>query len=145
MAAPIVAVPAYRLPSGRVVKWDAGGFAVPDVYVFAARRAGIRALAVMEADPAAAVDVLDHVGGLMLLGGGDLDPATYGAERHEQVYGVDHERDAVELALVREALHRAMPILAICRGIQVLNVALGGTLVQHLPDLGGSTQHGVPG
>jgi putative glutamine amidotransferase len=145
MSAPLVAVPAYRLPAGRISKWDAGGFAVPDLYVFAARRAGIRALAVMEAEPAAALDVLDHVGGLMLLGGGDLDPATYGAEQHAKVYGVDHERDAVELALVREALHRAMPILAICRGLQILNVALGGTLIQHIPDLGGAVRHGVPG
>src|SRR4051812_18705073 len=145
MAAPIVAVPAYRLPAGRVMKWDAGGFAVPDVYVFAARRAGIRPLAVMEAQPEAALEVLDHVGGLMLLGGGDIDPATYGAERHGKVYGVDKERDAVELALITEALRRGMPVLAICRGIQVLNVALGGTLVQHVPDLGGNVQHGVPG
>ena len=145
MRAPLVAVPAYRLPAGRIAKWDAGGFAVPEGYVDAARRGGIRPLAVMESDPDAAVEVLDHVGGLMLLGGGDLDPATYGAERHDKVYGVDDERDAVELALVSEALRRAMPILAICRGLQVLNVALGGTLVQHIPDLGGAVQHGVPG
>ena len=145
MAAPLVAVPAYRLPAGRVAKWDAGGFAVPDTYVFAARRAGIRPLAVMETDPDAALEVLDRVDGLMLLGGGDLDPATYGAAGHERVYGVDRERDAVELALVRAALDRAMPVLAICRGLQVLNVALGGTLIQHVPDLGGTTEHGVPG
>jgi putative glutamine amidotransferase len=145
MAAPLVAVPAYRLPAGRVTNWDVGGYAVPDVYGFAAQRAGIRALAVMEAEPEAALDVLDHVGGLMLLGGGDLDPTTYSAERHGKVYGVDEERDAVELALIRAALDRAIPILAICRGAQVLNVALGGTLVQHIPDLGGNVQHGVPG
>jgi putative glutamine amidotransferase len=125
--------------------WDTGGFAVPDTYVFAARRAGIRPLAVLEGDPDAALEVLDHVDGLLLLGGADLDPATYGAERHDTVYGVDRDRDAVEIALVREALDRAMPVLAVCRGLQVLNVALGGTLVQHIPDLGGTTRHGVPG
>jgi putative glutamine amidotransferase len=145
MTAPLVAVSAYRLPPGRVAKWDAGGWAVPDTYVSAAQRAGMRALAVMESQPDAALEVLDHVGGLLLLGGGDLDPATFGAERHAAVYGVDRDRDAVELALVRQALLRQMPVLAICRGIQVLNVALGGTLIQHIPDLGGTTEHGVPG
>jgi putative glutamine amidotransferase len=145
MSSPLVAVPAYRLPAGRVAKWDAGGFAVPDTYVLAAQRAGMRPLAVMESEPDAALEVLGHVGGLLLLGGGDLDPVTYGAEGHARVYGVDRDRDAVELALVREALDRAMPVLAICRGLQVLNVALGGTLIQHVPDLGGATEHGVPG
>jgi putative glutamine amidotransferase len=118
---------------------------VPDAYVLGARRAGIRAIAVMESEPQAALEVLDKVDGLMLLGGGDLDPSTYGAERHAEVYGVDEERDAVEIALVKEAMARSMPVLAICRGLQVLNVALGGTLIQHLPDLHGSVQHGVPG
>jgi putative glutamine amidotransferase len=145
MAVPLIAVPAYRLPAGRVHKWDQGGFAVPEAYVLGARRAGMRPLAVMESEPEAALEVLDRVDGLMLLGGGDLDPATYGAERHEKVYGMDGERDALELALVREAIARAMPVLAICRGLQVLNVALGGTLIQHLPDLRGIVQHGVPG
>ncbi len=145
MSSPLVAVPAYRLPAGRVAKWDAGGFAVPDTYVLAAHRAGMRALAVMESEPEAGLEVLDHVGGLLLLGGGDLDPATYGAEGHAKVYGVDRDRDTLELALVRRALDRGMPVLAICRGLQVLNVALGGTLIQHVPDLGGTTEHGVPG
>jgi len=145
MTAPLVAVPAYRLPAGRVAKWDAGGWAVPDTYVAAAQRAGVRPLGVMESEPGAALDVLDHVGGLLLLGGGDLDPATYDAAGHERVYGVDRDRDAVELGLVRAALDRGMPVLAVCRGLQVLNVALGGTLIQHVPDLGGATEHGVPG
>ncbi|HXJ64977.1 MAG TPA: gamma-glutamyl-gamma-aminobutyrate hydrolase family protein [Actinomycetota bacterium] len=145
MRAPLVAVPAYRLPAGRVAHWDQGGFAVPEAYVRAAHRAGIRALIVAEADPDAAVDVLDSVDGLMLLGGGDVDPTLYGADRHEKVYGVDPVRDAVEIALVRSAIERGMPTLAICRGLQVLNVALGGTLIQHLPDVPGLEQHGVPG
>jgi putative glutamine amidotransferase len=145
MRAPLVAVPAYRLPEGRVERWDHGAFAVPDAYVLAARRAGIRPLAVMESDPDAALDVLDSVHGLMLLGGGDLYPETYGAERHSKVYGVDADRDAVEIVLIRAAIQRSLPVLAICRGIQVLNVAFGGTLIQHLPDLPGLGQHGVPG
>jgi putative glutamine amidotransferase len=138
-------VPAYGLAAGRVLKWDQGGFAVPEAYVLSARQAGIRPIALMEFEPEAALEVLQRVDGLMLLGGGDLDPATYGAERHDNVYGVDAERDAVELGLVKEAIARGMPVLAICRGHQVLNVAFGGTLIQHLPDLPGVVRHGVPG
>jgi len=145
MRAPLVAVPAYRLPTGRVQHWDQGGFAVPEAYVLAAHRAGFRALAVTEADPDAAVELLDVVDGLMLLGGADVDPVLYGADRHEKVYGVDPVRDAVEIAMVRAAIERGMPTLAICRGLQVLNVALGGTLIQHLPDSPGLEPHGVPG
>jgi putative glutamine amidotransferase len=145
MVAPLIAVPAYRLSARRVTHWTGGGFAVPEAYVLAARRAGAVSLAVMESDPDTAVRVIDSVGGLMLLGGGDLDPALYGAERHPEVYGVDRDRDAVEIAMTRAAIERGMPVLAICRGIQVLNVALGGTLIQHLPDLPGLVQHGIPG
>ncbi|MFL5797375.1 MAG: gamma-glutamyl-gamma-aminobutyrate hydrolase family protein [Actinomycetota bacterium] len=145
MSGPLIAVPAYRLPAERVKGWRAGAFAVPDLYVFAARRAGATPLAVMESEPEPAVHVLDEVDGLMLLGGGDLDPSLYGAERHPEVYGVDRDRDAVEIAMVRAAVDRGMPILAICRGIQVVNVAFGGTLVQHLPDLPGLLQHDGPG
>jgi putative glutamine amidotransferase len=80
----------------------------------------------------AALQALDHVHGLVMTGGSDVDPQRYGAEPHPEVYGVDAERDRVELALVARALEIGLPVLAICRGMQVLNVALGGTLVQHL-------------
>ena len=70
----------------------------------------------------------------MLAGGGDVDPARYGAEPHPPVYGVDPERDTTELELAAAALALGVPTLAICRGLQVLNVARGGTLEQHLPD-----------
>jgi len=145
MGTPLIAVPAYRLPAGRVSHWDQGGFAVPEAYALAAHRAGMRAVAVMESDPDAAVELLDRVDGLLLLGGGDVDPAAYGAERHDRVYGVDADRDAVEIAMVREAIARGKPTLAICRGLQVLNIAFGGTLIQHLPDVPGTGRHGVPG
>jgi putative glutamine amidotransferase len=76
--------------------------------------------------------VLDSVSGLVLTGGGDVDPARYGEKRHEKVHSVSAARDATEAALVEEARDRGMPVLAICRGIQMLNVALGGTLIQDI-------------
>jgi putative glutamine amidotransferase len=89
----------------------------------------------------AAHAVLEHFDGLLLLGGGDLDPASYGQTAHEKVYGVSPLRDEFEIALARAAVERSMPVLAICRGNQLLNVAFGGTLVQHLAVSG----HGRPG
>src|SRR6266508_4293654 len=145
MRSPVVAIPAYRLPPGRVSRWGSGAFAVPDLYVEAARRAGIRSVVVPEGEPADAPEILERFDGLMLLGGGDLDPATYGADTHEQVYGIDRGRDDLEIALVRAAAQAAVPTLGICRGPQVVNVAFGGSLVQHLPDLAGLGLHGVPG
>ena len=145
MRSPVVAIPAYRLPPGRVSRWGSGAFAVPDLYVEAARRAGIRSVVVPEGEPADAPEILERFDGLMLLGGGDLDPATYGADTHEQVYGIDRGRDDLEIALVRAAAQAAVPTLGICRGPQVVNVAFGGSLVQHLPDLASLGLHGVPG
>jgi len=86
-------------------------------------------------DPGGLLDVLDA---LVLSGGADLDPASYGEEPHRMTAGYKAERDRFEIALCRGALERDMPTLGICRGAQILNVACGGTLVQHLAD---STQH----
>ena len=92
------------------------------------------------ANPAELLDVLDA---LVLSGGADLDPASYGAEPDPMTIGFRSERDRFEIALCRGALERDTPVLAICRGTQILNVACGGTLVQHLGD---ATQHAeVPG
>ncbi len=80
-------------------------------------------------------EILSVVDGLLLSGGGDIDPDRYGDDaRHEKTYGVHPGRDELELALAREAVERDIPLLCICRGIQVLNVALGGTLIQDVPD-----------
>ncbi|MDQ3647051.1 MAG: gamma-glutamyl-gamma-aminobutyrate hydrolase family protein [Actinomycetota bacterium] len=83
-------------------------------------------------EPDALLDLLD---GLVLAGGSDLDPASYGQEPHPSTAGWVPERDAFELALADRALERDLPLLGICRGMQVLNVARGGTLLQHLPDV----------
>jgi putative glutamine amidotransferase len=82
--------------------------------------------------------------GLLLIGGPDVDPATYDESPHSATYGTDPRRDAFEIALLRLALERAMPVLAICRGMQLLNVALGGTLDQHFTAQEGLIDHGVP-
>ncbi len=91
---------------------------------------GLPLLLVPVDDPAA---VLDRIDGLVLSGGGDVEPSRYGGEWHDTVYGVDPSRDDFELALVEEARARRLPTLAICRGMQVLNVALGGSLIVDIP------------
>ena len=86
--------------------------------------------------------LLEHLTGICLSGGPDLGPETYGAERHPELGPTEDDIDRVELGLARLAWRRGLPLLAICRGAQALNVARGGTLVQHLPDLGdGSVAH----
>ena len=116
----------------------------PARYVQAVQRAGGRPI-VLPPDPEDAEDpsgVLDLLDALIVTGGaGDLDPALYGEEPHPETGPVQEERDAYELALVRGALERELPILGICRGMQVLNVAYGGTIEQHLPDALGHEEH----
>jgi putative glutamine amidotransferase len=92
--------------------------------------------------PAEAIaKVLDVIDGLVLAGGADVDPAAYGSERDPHTIGTVPERDAFEIALALRALERDMPLLGICRGMQVMNVARGGTLIQHLPDDKGHEDH----
>ena len=103
-------------------------------YVTALESAGLIPLIVPPLSSSdAASAVLDSVAGLVLTGGEDVDPARYGEKRHEKVRSVSAARDATEAALIKEARERGTPVLAICRGIQILNVALGGTLVQDIP------------
>lgn len=85
--------------------------------------------------------VLDGLAGLVITGGKDVDPGAYGQPRHPETDEPARDRDGWEFALLTEALHRGLPVLGICRGAQVLNVALGGTLHQHLPDLLGHRGH----
>jgi putative glutamine amidotransferase len=91
-------------------------------------------------------ELLDRLDALILGGGADLDPATHGSEPHPETGGTNPERDRFELALAREALGRDLPVLGVCRGMQVLNVATGGSLDQHLPERVGNERHRpVPG
>jgi putative glutamine amidotransferase len=83
--------------------------------------------------------------GLLLTGGPDVDPALYGQDRHHSVYGVSREVDVFEMTSCRAALAARLPVLAICRGLQVLNVAMGGSLDQHITDRPGGCDHGEPG
>jgi putative glutamine amidotransferase len=87
---------------------------------------------------------LSPFAGLLLAGGGDVEPSRYGATPHPATYGVDADRDHLELALVPAALRLGLPTLAICRGMHVVNVACGGTVHQHLPDTDGHAAHGDP-
>jgi putative glutamine amidotransferase len=108
-------------------------FRLRDDYVRSVERAGGLPLIFAPGRREDVPELLDHVGGLVLTGGADIDPDLYGEERHPALGSVFRERDEFEIALVREALRRDLPVLAICRGHQVLNVATGGTLVQDIP------------
>jgi putative glutamine amidotransferase len=142
---PLIALVAYHLANDRVARWPAGGYGVPATYVEALRRSGARTAIVAPGEAATPEEVLEPFDGLLLVGGGDVDPARYGAEPDlEHVYGVEPDRDAFEIDLIRAAERLRIPALCICRGMQVMNVAYGGTLHQHLPDLEGVLEHGVP-
>jgi putative glutamine amidotransferase len=123
--------------------WDRRAALLPYEYITAIQRAGGLALMVapdpeLEERPDELLDMLD---GLILSGGADIDPSNYGAERHPATNGSVAERDRSEIALARRAIERNMPVLGICRGMQLINVALGGSLKQHLPDEVGHENH----
>lgn len=120
----------------------------PMPYVAMAQRSGGLALLIPPAPPEAVVDhwaasTLDLLDALVVIGGNDVDPTLYGQAAHERTHATAPGRDEAELALLRGAIERDLPVLAICRGHQLLNVALGGTLHQHLPDLLGHEDHQI--
>ncbi|MGH2673076.1 MAG: gamma-glutamyl-gamma-aminobutyrate hydrolase family protein, partial [Actinomycetota bacterium] len=141
---PLIAVVAYHLADDRVPRWPHGGYGVPGPYLDCLRRTGARTAIVSPGEPASAQDVLEPFDGLLLVGGGDVDPRRYDQEPSEHVYGVEPDRDAFEIELLRAADAMGVPTLCVCRGMQVMNVAYGGTLVQHLPGTPGLLEHGVP-
>ena len=136
---PLVGITTYITPA-RFGGWEEESALVPADYTRAVERAGGRPLLVPPSEDGVeeTLDVLDAV---IFSGGSDLDPAAYGQDPHPETTGVEEERDRAELGLLQAALARDMPVLAVCRGSQVLNVALGGDLVQHLPDVVGDHKH----
>ena len=141
---PVIGITSYA-QDARWGVWHLPAALVPLAYVDAIESAGGRAVVI----PPAEEDVeetLDTLDGIVFSGGSDVDPAHYGAEAHSQTDTPQTRRDAGEMALLRAALERDMPTLAICRGIQLLNVARGGDLIQHLPEAVGTDVHKqVPG
>jgi putative glutamine amidotransferase len=136
---PLIGITTYVTPA-RWSYWDVEAALVPASYVRAIDRAGGRPVLLPPTEDGVE-ETLDAVDGLLFSGGSDLDPDLYGQEAHDETFGVVPERDRAELALLEAALARDMPVLAVCRGSQVLNVARGGDLVQHLPDVVGDDKH----
>jgi putative glutamine amidotransferase len=142
---PLIAVVAYHLGDDRVARWPHGGYGVPGPYIECLRRAGARTAILSPGEDGTPEELLEPFDGLLLVGGGDIDPARYGGDaRDGRLYGLEPDRDELEIGLLLAADRMAMPALCICRGMQVMNVAFGGTLHPHLPDLPGMLQHGVP-
>jgi putative glutamine amidotransferase len=130
---------------GKVGGWADPAFAIQSMYVESLQRAGAQeaVLGPRHLDHREATAVLERFDGILLPGGGDVIPERYGSPRAEQTYGTIPLRDEFEFALCNAALELSLPLLAICRGTQVLNVALGGTLSQHITDE--YPGHGTPG
>ena len=136
---PVVGITSYA----EEVTWGAWveeAALVPLSYVRAIERAGGRPLVIPPSD-GAIEETLSVLDGILFSGGSDLDPALYDAEAHPETQGVHEARDRAEMELLAAALERDMPVLAVCRGSQVLNVARGGDLVQHLPEVLGHEEH----
>jgi anthranilate synthase component 2/putative glutamine amidotransferase len=126
--------------SARMLVWHREFALLHATYVLATERAGGFAV-LLPPQAAGADEVLDRIDGLVLTGGADVDPARYGEVPAERTSAPRVQRDEWEIALARGALDRNVPLLAICRGLQVLNVVLGGSLHQHLPDVAGHEGH----
>jgi len=139
MSRPVIGITTYLTPA-RFGAWEEEAALIPAAYVNAIEAAGGRPLLVPPSTEAIE-ETLDRLDGLLFSGGSDLDPELYGQEAHPETNGIVPERDRAEIALLRAALERDMPVLAVCRGSQVLNVALGGDLVQHLPEIVGDEKH----
>jgi putative glutamine amidotransferase len=123
--------------------WSTAAHLLPREYSDAVQRAGGIAV-ILPPDPRTAAhpdELLDLLDGLILAGGSDIDPAAYGQPAHPATINTNPERDAFEIALAQAAIARDLPFLGVCRGMQVLNVARGGTLLQHLPESHGHEDH----
>jgi putative glutamine amidotransferase len=140
---PVVIGICAAIEQARWTVWDQQAIMTPASYVAAVQRCRAMVL-LLPPDPAVAAepdDALDLVDGLMLAGGADIDPDAYGGPRHPLTVETVPARDSFEIALTRRALERDLPVLGICRGMQLLNVARGGSLIQDLPELFDHTDH----
>jgi putative glutamine amidotransferase len=142
---PVIGLTTY-LQQAQTGVWDVRASFLPAIYFEGVGMAGGLPLLLppQPADGGVAEQILDRIDGLIVTGGRDVDPGAYGAPRHprtDEPVDDSRTRDAFELALLHAALRRRTPVLGICRGAQVLNTALGGTLHQHLPDVVGHTRH----
>ena len=141
---PVIGVTAYAQPA-RWGVWDLPAVLVPLAYVESVERAGGRAVLVPPSE-LGVDEVLDGLDAIIFSGGADVNPEHYGQEPHPATDEPQHHRDLGELALMNAAMERELPMLAICRGFQLLNVARGGDLIQHLPEAVGHDVHKeVPG
>jgi putative glutamine amidotransferase len=142
-ARPVLGLTTY-LQQAQSGIWDVHSIFLPAIYMEGVNLAGGAAVLLPPQPVDAADRVLDGLDGVIITGGRDMDPASYGQQRHpatDEPVPADGMRDAWEAALIRGAIQRGIPLLCICRGEQVMNVALGGTLHQHLPDVVGHTRH----
>jgi putative glutamine amidotransferase len=135
---PVIGISSYA-QRARWSYWDDEVVLLPRRYIDKVTQAGGLPVLLPPVDGGSAV--LPRVDGLVLSGGGDINPARYGAVPHPASQRFSEERDSAELDMCRRALAMGLPLLGICRGLQVINVALGGTLHQHLPDLVGDDSH----
>jgi putative glutamine amidotransferase len=142
MARPLIGI-CSALERARWGIWERQAALLAYEYITAVQHAGALTLVVppdplIEEDPD---EVLDRLDGLVLAGGTDIDPAQYGGAPHPMIRRTTPERDRAEIALARRAIERDMPVLGICRGMQLINVAQGGTLIPHVPDAVGHEEH----
>jgi gamma-glutamyl-gamma-aminobutyrate hydrolase PuuD len=139
MSKPRIGISSY-VEDARWGHWSQLAALVPYAYVRAVESAGGRAF-LLPPSSDGVEETLDAMDGLVLSGGGDVDPTLYGDHLHPATGGVRPERDVAEVGLLEAALARDMPVLAVCRGSQLLNVVRGGDLVQHLPEVVGDEKH----
>jgi putative glutamine amidotransferase len=145
-ARPVIGLTTY-LQQAKTGVWDVQASFLPAVYLDSVTNAGGIAVLLppQPVDERIVARVLDGLDGLIITGGRDVEPARYGQEPHPTTDQPSRERDEWEDALLRGAIERELPFLGICRGAQVLNVALGGTLIQHLPEVVGDSRYQLGG
>lgn len=141
---PLVGLTTYCEPASWGVWRDVPAALVPQAYVNALRAAGARVVLLppeVEPSPDDVADIVGSLDALVVAGGADVDPTRYGERPHAVLQAPRRDRDDLELALVQAAVAADLPLLGVCRGMQVMAVAAGGTLEQHLPDVVGHTEH----